>query len=183
MSRYFLVVALCAVVIGCTAQDLAQLQSTRDQTVAEINQAVQSEAALKQQAAALPASDPVRTGLDSQLSKLDALIARGQQYLPILDAAIHSAQSASIDPSIQSAVAAIPYGSLALAVAGIVWGLVKHLQAGKTLAEGEQVQTAFAQMVKALDAALPQPSDQQTAAIASVLDTDAKARAALVRST
>ena len=92
-------------------------------------------------------------------------------------------QSNQIDPTVQAAVAAVPYGSLALAVAGIVWGLAKHVQAGKILTEGQQVQTAFAQVVKALDSALPQPTDQQKAAIASVLDTDAKARAAAVRAT
>ena len=90
-------------------------------------------------------------------------------------------QSGQIDPGLQSAAATIPYGSLALAAIGIAWGIAKHVQAGKTLAEGQQVQAAFTQMVKALDVALPQPTELQKAAIAGALDRNARARAAAVR--
>lgn len=181
MSHRLLLMALCGTMLGCAAQDLARLQTVRDQTTSAITQATQEETTLKQQLAALPANDSVRKTIEPELAKLDAMIARGQQYLPVIDGAISSAQAGQIDPTLQTAVAAIPYGSLALGVVGVVWGLIKHLQAGKTAEEGQQVQSAFAQMVQALDAALPQPTAQQTAAISGVLDSSVKARAAAVR--
>ncbi len=181
MSHRLLLMTLCGTMLGCAAQDVARLQAVRDQTTSAISQATQEETSLKQQVAALPANDPVRKTIEPELAKLDALIARGQQYLPVIDGAINSAQAGQIDPALQTAVAAIPYGSLALGVAGIIWGLIKHFQAGETAKEGQQVQSAFAQMVQALDAALPQPTAQQTAAISGVLDSDVKTRAAMVR--
>ncbi len=174
---------VCLMAAGCSTQDLARLQAARATTVTAVDQARQARAALQQQITALPADDPVRKAAEPQLARLDTLIAKTERYLSVLDGVIQSAQTNQIDPSLQSAVASIPYGSLALAAVGIVWGLVKHLQAGKTLAEGEDAQSAFAQMVKALDAALPQPTDQQKAAIASVLDSEVKSRAAIVRAT
>lgn len=181
MFHRLLLMILCGTMLGCAAQDVARLQAVRNQTSSAITQAALEESSLKQQLAALPANDPVRKAIEPELVKLDALIARGQQYLPVIDGAISSARAGQIDPNLQTAVAAIPYGSLALGVVGIAWGLIKHLQAGKTAEEGQQVQSAFAQMVQALDAALPQPNAQQTAAVASVLDSDVKARAAVVR--
>ena len=85
------------------------------------------------QISALPANDPVRKALEPRLAQLDAVIARGEQYLPVVDGAIASAQSGQIDPSLTAAAGAVPYGSLVLAAVGLVWGTIKHIQASATL--------------------------------------------------
>jgi hypothetical protein len=101
--------------------------------------------------------------------------------VPLLDAAIKSAGTGQIDPALQQAVAAIPYGSLALAVIALIFGIVKHIQAGTLSTRGQQTQKAFEQVVGALDAALPSPTPDQQSKVDAVLDTDVKAKVAAAR--
>ena len=166
---------------GCAAQDAANLTAARTQVTTETANEQDMESALKSQIAALPATDPLRKTLEPQLAQLDALIARGQQYVPLADAAIQSVQEGQIDPNLQAAASAIPYGSLTLAVIGLIWGIVKHVQTGNLVDEQGQMQLAFKQVVSALDAALPEPTAVQKTAIAGELDADVKARVAAVR--
>jgi hypothetical protein len=149
--------------------------------VTEIASQQDLESALRAQIAALPTTDPLRKTLEPQLSRLDAIIARGQQYVPLADAAIQAVQEGQTDPNLQAAASAIPYGSLTLAVIGLIWGTVKHVQAGNLVNEHVEMEQAFKQVVSALDAALPEPTAAQTTAIAGNLDADVKARVAAVR--
>ena len=75
----------------------------------------------------------------------------------------------------------MPYGSLVLAAVGLVWGTIKHIQASATLEQHAQTQQAFQQVVGALDAAVPEPTEAQKSAIAGALDADVKARVAAAR--
>jgi hypothetical protein len=177
-------ITVCVLLIllgGCAAQDAAKLTAARTQATTEIANEQDMESALQTQIAALPATDPLRKTLEPQLARLDAIIARGQQYVPLADAAIQSVQDGPIDPNLQAAASAIPYGSLTLAVIGLIWGIVKHVQAGNLVDEHVQMQQAFKQVVSALDAALPGPTAIQKTAIAGELDADVKARVAAVR--
>ena len=181
VARISLLLLSGAMIGGCAAQDVAQLQQARDQTVAALQQAKADHDQIQQQLAALPANDPLRQRLQPQLDKLDQIIAKAQSYLPLVDAALKSAQSGQLDPTLQQAASAIPYGSLALALVGIVFGVVKHLQAGNLVGQQQQTQKAFEQIVSAMDAALPAPSPDQKAKVDAVLDTDVKAKVAAVR--
>lgn len=182
------VIAICAIVVftislcGCTAQDLSQLQQARDQTASVLTQAKTAQAQIQQQVAALPANDPVRQQLEPQLNKLDQIIAKAQAYLPVIDAAMKSASSGQIDPSLQQAVSVIPYGSLALAFVSVAFGVIKHVQATNLVGQQQQTQKAFTQVVSAIDAVLPSPTPEQQAKVDGVLDTDVKAKVAAVRS-
>ena len=178
-----LVLALLPVtgLTGCTAQDIDKLQQARDQTVAVLQQASDAQAQIQQQLTTLPANDPLRQRLGPQLQKLDEIVSKAQAYVPVLDAAIKSAQGGQIDPSLQQAVSVIPYGSLAVAVIGVIFGIIKHIQAGSLIDQQQQTQKAFEQVVSAMDAALPTPSPEQQAKVAGVLDTDVKAKVAAAR--
>ena len=167
--------------LGCTAQDLAQLQQARDQTAATLQQAQSAHDQIQQQLTTLPTTDPVRRQLQPLLDQLDQIITKAQTYLPLLDATIKSAQSGQIDPSMQQAVSVIPYGSLALAFVGVVFGVIKHVQAGNLAGQHQQIQKAFQQVVTAMDAAIPAPNPEQKAKVEGVLDSDVKARVAAVR--
>ncbi len=173
--------AIGLLLAGCTSGDLAKLTAARTETVAAVASAKDSEAVLRSQIDALPVSDPVRKTLEPKLAELDSAIARGEQYLPVVDGAIQSAQSGQIDPAVSAAVSAVPYGSLALAAIGLVWATVKHVQASSALEQHAKTQLALKQVVSALDAAVPEPTPAQNGAIAGVLDADVKARVAAVR--
>jgi|SRR5579884_652416 len=181
LHRLVLSCALASLVVGCAAQDVARLQTARDQAVATLQQAQAAETQVKQQLTTLPADDPVRKALEPQLAKLDQIITKAQSYLPLLDASIKSAQSGQLDPSLQQAASMIPYGSLVLAFVGLVFGVVKHVQAGNLLDQHAQTQKAFQQVVAALDAAVPNPTPEQQAKVEGALDTDVKAKVAAAR--
>ena len=167
---------------GCSAQDLANLQQARDQTAAALQQAQADQQQIQHQLATRPANDPLRHQLEPQLQKLEDIITKAQAALPQLDAAIKSVRSGQpVDPSVQQAVSAIPYGSLALAAASLIFGVVKHVQAGNLVDQQEQTQKAFEQVVAALDAAFPNPTPEQQAKLSGVLDSDVKARVAVAR--
>lgn len=166
---------------GCSAQDLSRLQQARDDAAAVLKQAQTAHDQIQQLLASLPADDPVRKRLEPQLQKLDQIITRAESYLPALDGAIKSAQSGQIDPSVQQAVSAIPYGSLILAFVGVIFGIIKHIQAGNLVDSQQQSQKALQQVVAALDAALPNPTPEQKAKVDAVLDSDVKAKVAAVR--
>jgi cell division protein FtsB len=166
---------------GCTAQDLQQLQQARAQTVSELDQAQATQTQLRQSLTTLPADDPIRKELEPKLDELDALIQRLQGYVPVLDGAIQSLSTSQVDPTLQQAAAAIPYGSLVLAALSLAFGVVKHVQAGNLSDQEQQAQKAFAQIVAAMDAALPTPNADQKAAVDSALDSDVKAKVAAAR--
>ena len=170
-----------SLLIGCTAQDLQTLQQAHDQAVSTLGQAQAAEKQISQQVTTLPATDPVREALEPKLDQLDQIIKQIQSYVPVLNATIASAGTGQIDPVVQQAAAAIPYGSLALAVIAVVFGVIKHVQAGTLSAEGQQTQKAFQQLVDAMHAAIPSPSPEQQAKVDSVLDTDVKAKVAAAR--
>lgn len=166
---------------GCGAQDLARLQQAHDEAASVLQQAQAAHDKIQQQLTTLPAGDPVRAALEPQLKKLDEIISKAQAYLPALNGAIQSARSGQIDPSLQQALGAIPYGSLALALFSVIFGVVKHVQAGNLIGQQQQTQKAFQQIVSAMDAALPNPSPEQKAKVDGVLDTDVKAKVAAAR--
>ena len=168
---------------GCSTQDLDRLQQAHDDAASVLKQAQAAHDQIQQQLTTLSANDPLRAALEPQLKKLDEIITKAQSYLPALDGAIQSARSGQIDPSLQQAVSAIPYGSLALAFISVIFGVVKHVQAGNLVGQQQQTQKAFAQVVSALDAALPSPTPEQKAKVDGVLDSDVKARVAAVRGT
>jgi len=174
--------ALATVLLaGCSSQDLNRLQQAHDDATSVLKQAQAAHDQIQRQLTTLPANDPLRAALEPQLKKLDEIITKAQSYLPALDGAIQSARSGQIDPSLQQAVSAIPYGSLALAFFSVIFGVVKHVQAGNLVGQQQQTQKAFQQIVSAMDAALPSPTPEQKAKVDGVLDTDVKAKVASVR--
>jgi hypothetical protein len=166
---------------GCAAQDQQQLQAATDQANATLTQAKVEQAALQKQLTTLPADDPTRKQLEPQLARLEQVIAQIQSALPLLDAAIKSTGTGQIDPSVQQAVSAIPYGTVALALASILFGIIKHVQAANLSQQEQQSQKAFAQIVTALDTALPAPTAEQQAKVEGALDSDVKAKLAAAR--
>ena len=182
-SARTVVLALLAagVLAGCSAQDLARLQQAHDDAASVLQQAQAAHDRIQQQLTTLPTNDPVRAALEPQLKKLDEIISKAQSYLPALDGAIQSARAGQIDPSLQQALGAIPYGSLALAFISVIFGVIKHVQAGNLIGQQQQTQKAFQQIVSAMDAALPSPTPEQKAKVDGVLDTDVKAKVAAAR--
>lgn len=177
-------VALCLGVLllaGCSAQDLARLRQDQAQAAASLAEAQTVRSRIEQTLSTRPADDPLREQIAPQLAKLDGAVGRLQASLPLLDAAIKSAGAGQLDPSVQQAVAAIPYGSLGLAAFALVFGAVKHVQAGTLTSRCEQAQKAFDQIVSALDAALPSPTAEQKIKIEAALDTDVKSKLAVAR--
>jgi len=182
-SRRFIVCCiLLSALAGCSTQDTAALQQARTQAAATLQDAQIAHDQIQQQLTTLPADDPVRQKLQGELDQLDQIVAKAQAFLPALDAAIKSTQAASIDPTLQQAAGAIPYGSLALAAITLVFGVVKHLQAGNLVGQQQQTQKAFEQVLAAMDAAIPAPTPEQKAKVDAVLDTDVKAKVAAARS-
>ena len=175
-----LILPLALTLAGC-AQDAANLQSARAQTSSLIQQAQATRDSLQQQLTTRPADDPLRQHLQPEIDQLDQIITKADSYLPLLDAAIRSSQSQPIDPQVQQAVSAIPYGSLALAAIGVIFGIIKHVQAGNLIGQQQQVEKAFTQLVSAIDTALPVPTADQKSKMDSVLDADVKAKVAAAR--
>jgi hypothetical protein len=165
---------------GCTG-DLQQLQQARDEAAATLSAAQAAAAQVQQQLTTRPADDPARQALQPELQQIEGIISQVQAYLPTINAAIQSASSGQVDPTVQQAAAAIPYGSLALALISVIVAVVKHVQAGNLTQEQQQTQKAFEQIVSALDAAIPTPTPEQQAKVNAVLDTDVKAKVAAVR--
>lgn len=176
-AAILVIVASAFLPAGC-ASDLPQLQQARDAATATLAQARAVDASLRQQAATRPADDP----LHAQVDQLESVIAKVQAILPTINAAIASINAGgTVDPAVQQAAGAIPYGSIALAVASLVFALVKHVQAGNLASQQQQAQKAFEQVVAAMDAALPAPTPEQQAKVQAVLDTDVKAKVAAAR--
>jgi hypothetical protein len=171
---------LTSLLPGC-AQDAANLQAARDQAAATIHQAQTARDQIQQKLTTLPANDPLRAHLQPEIDRLDQIITKADSYLPLLDAAIRSAQSQPVDPTIQQAVSTIPYGTLAVALIGVIFGVVKHFQAGTLIDREQNTQKAFQQLVAAIDTALPAPTPDQKSKMDSVLDADVKARLAAAR--
>jgi hypothetical protein len=165
---------------GC-AQDAPNLQSARNQAAATIHDAQTARDQLQQKLTTLRADDPLRAHLQPEIDQLDQIITRADSYLPLLDAAIRSAQSQPIDPTVQQAVSTIPYGTLAVALIGVVFGVVRHLQANSLVDKEQNTQRAFEQLVAAVDTALPTPTADQKSKMDSVLDADVKAKVAAAR--
>lgn len=154
-SRAFLFLVLAAALLlpSCTT-DTAQLQQTRDAANATLAQAQAVDATLRQQATTRPADDP----LHAQVSKLETVIAQVQSLLPTINAAIAGLNSGAIDPAVQQALGAVPYGSIALAVASLIFALFKHVQAGNLSVAQQQTQKAFEQVVAAINAPSSAPA-------------------------
>jgi hypothetical protein len=180
LPMYLLLLPLTFSLTGC-AQDAANLQEARAQTATVLQQAQSTRNQLQQQLTTRPADDPLRSHLQPEIDQLDQVITKADAYLPLLDAAIRSAQSQPIDPQIQQAVSVIPYGSLAVALIGIVFGVIKHVQANNLVDQQQQVQKAFDQLVTAIDTALPAPTADQKSKMETVLDADVKAKVAASR--
>ena len=174
---------LALLLAGCSAQDLATLQQSRDQTAAALADAQAAQARVQQSLATRPADDPVRQQVAPELTKLQTTIGQLQSVLPAIDAAMKSASAntAQLDPSVQQAVGAIPYGSLALAALALIFGTIKHVQAGNLSDQAGQAQKAFQQIVAALDAVLPNPTADQQMKVEAALDSDVKSALAAVR--
>jgi len=182
--RIHLLVITAFLLAGCSAQDLATLQQTRDQTAQTLAQAQLAQSRVQQALATRPADDPLRQEATPQLAKLDAVINQMQTVLPAIDAAIKTVNGSggAIDPGVQQAVSVIPYGSLALAALALVFGAIKHVQAGNLSDRATQAQKSFEQIVTALDAVLPNPTPDQQLKVEAALDTDVKTKLAATRS-
>lgn len=178
--RLFLPLAIAAFLLGCTA-DQQQLQQAATQAANTLSQAQADQTALQNKLTTLPSDDPSRATLQAQLAQLNQIIAQVQAVLPSLNSAAQSSTAGAIDPVVQQAAAAIPYGSLALAVASMIFALIKHIQAGNLSDQEQQLQKAFQQLVTGLDAALPNPTADQQAKVDAALDSDVKAKVAAVR--
>jgi hypothetical protein len=136
---------------GC-ADDTAQLQQARDAANATLAQAQAADATLRSQAATRPADDP----LHAQVAHLETVIAQVQSLLPTINAAIASISSGgAVDPALQQALGAIPYGSIALAIASLVFARMKHVQAGNLSTAQQQTQKAFDQVLAAINPPVP----------------------------
>ena len=117
----------------------------------------------------------------AQVNQLDGVLKQAQSIVTVLGSTIATAAVVAQDPAMQALAAAIPYGSLAVGVLGVVAAVIKHAQAASATQQQQQTQKALTQVVGALDAALPNPTPEQQSKIASVLDTDVKAKVAAAR--
>lgn len=182
-SRLIVATVLCVGFLGgCAAQDAASLTEAQSQAAALAQDAGAVRNQVQARLTTMPATDPQYTRLETELNQLDAIVAKAQAYAPLVSAAVQSQTTQTIDPTLQQAIAALPYGSIALAVLSVVFALVKHVQAGQLVNQQQQTQKAFEQVVGALDAAMPEPTADQQAKVAAVLDSDVKAKIAALRS-
>lgn len=173
-------VLLLSLTAGC-ADDATTLAQAHAATTTLVQDAQSTRATLAAKLSTMPASDPSRSNVQSQLNQLDQIISTAQTALPKLDAAAAATAQPAIDPAIVQAAGAIPYGSLAVAVIGLIFGIVKHIQNGNLVEKTQDAEKAFEQVVGALDAALPSPTPDQQAKVNAVLDSDVKAKVAAVR--
>jgi hypothetical protein len=178
-------ILLCCVLLlsftaGC-ADDATTLAQAHATATTLLQEAQTTRATLAAKLSTIPASDPSRANVQSQLNELDQIVATAQTSLPKLDAAAAATTQPAIDRAIVQAASAIPYGSLAVAVVGLIFGIVKHVQNGNLVEKTEDAEKAFEQVVDALDAALPTPTADQQAKVNAVLDSDVKAKVAAVR--
>jgi hypothetical protein len=173
-------VLLLSLTAGC-ADDAATLAQAHATATTLVQEAQTTRATLAAKLSTMPASDPSRANVQSQLNQLDQIISTVQTALPKLDAAAAATTQPAIDPAIVQAAGAIPYGSLAVAVVGLIFGIVKHIQNGNLVEKTADAEKAFEQVVGALDAALPSPTPDQQAKVNAVLDSDVKAKVAAVR--
>jgi hypothetical protein len=176
----YCVVLFLSLTVGC-AGDISAIDQARSDANTLVKNEQTTRAGIVSKLSTMPSTDPARTNLQSQLDKLDQLIAATQASLPKLDAAAKDPAPAPIDPAITQAAGAIPYGTLVVAVVGLVFGVVKHVQNGTLVDKQQEAEKAFEQIVGALDAALPSPTPDQQARVNAVLDTDVKAKVAAVR--
>ena len=179
-ARLSLLLCTCLLLGGC-AGDTQQLQQAQTQANATLSAAQAAAAQIQQQLTTRPADDPARAQLQPELQQIEGIISQVQASLPAINAAIQSAGSGQVDPAIQQAAAAIPYGSLVLAGLSLVLAVVKHIQAGNLSEAQQQTQKAFEQIVTALDAVIPNPTAEQQSKVDAALDTDVKAKLAAVR--
>lgn len=175
------VVFCCVLMSACTilgcAGDLQQLQQAQTQASATLA-AAQAAAATVQQTLTTQPSD---ASAKQELQQIQTIISQVQSELPAVSAAIQSASSGAVDPAIQQAAAAIPYGSLALAAISLIVAVVKHIQAGNLTQQVQAAQKAFQQIVTAMDAVVPNPTAEQQSKVDAVLDSDVKAKVAAAR--
>lgn len=188
IRSFLLLVSLSPLLLVCPSctEDALNLQSAHDQAAATLQEAQSDRDRIRRELTALPPDDPVRKALAPQLDRLDQLIAKTQAYLPLLEAAAQSMQSQPIDPALAQALAAVPYGSLALALLGITVGAAKHLQSARLLAQHQQSQKAFDQIVQALAAPFPAatptpPAPDQQAQLTAALTPEVKAQLAAAK--
>ncbi len=161
--------------IGCSAEQLDQLQAER-QTVTEVrNATTQAAADLQAEIATLPPDDPVRKATEKKLVKLNEVLAKIDLYLPKIDAAIAAAGTGDFTgPSMREAVRDIPYGGLVLTVFGIGYGIFQRMQKDKE-------RKALTQVVNGIDVAMPTKSEPVKAALESAQDASTKVRVAEIR--
>lgn len=142
------ILGVLTLAIGCTADQLAQVQQTRAATT-------QAVADLEAQAATLPPGDPVRVEIEKTVSKAKDSVAK-------LDAAVAGIANGDLS-EIRKQTEGIPYSGIAISVASLVYGLYQRGQLGK-------IKTAFTQVVKSVDHALPEPTEAQKLAMSAVQD-------------
>lgn len=175
---------------GCTAEQLGQLEQER-QSLTELRTATtQAVADLTIEVQALSPDDPVRKATEKNIAKANQVLAKIDQYLPKVDAAIAAVAGGGTlsDPAFRDLADTIPYGRLGLVLAGfgvIVVQQFQKNQAKKALAKKEEElaaeNKALVQTVKGVDAAMPVKSPEVKAALDSAQDSDTKVKVAAIR--
>jgi hypothetical protein len=178
--------------VGCTADQVAALQSRRQQFADSLAATTQATAQVEAEVAKLPANDPVRKVAEAKLVQLRQITDKLNAAIPALDAAIQATQTGNFnDPRISGALSTLPYGqyaALALTLASVVYGLVKRQQATKVADQLDEVQAdlddhahALTQVVLGVEKALPIKTPEQKLAMAAAQDDSTKALVSIIK--
>lgn len=166
---FILTLAMAAVGLaaGCSPAQVADLKQVRDEVALSVTEGKASAEQLQAQVKALPPGDPVRRTLEDSIAKVLKYTAEAERRLPLLDAAIRSAESGQVDPALVTQVSTLPYigpyAGLAFTLGSLAFGIWQRGQR-------KQTERAFGQVVKSVDAAMPDKTEAQKTAMAAVQD-------------
>jgi hypothetical protein len=110
---YLLILLVTAGVIGttvggCNTIPTEDLRKAREILVDEVERIEADILVIQTELAKLDANDPVRKQLEDALNKLQAQLAKGREHLPLIDAAIRSAETGEVDPLVIKEASRLP---------------------------------------------------------------------------
>jgi hypothetical protein len=172
---------LATATVGCSSEQLAQLQRERETLIGEqnivaesINQQQTTVNQLRARAATMPADAPERKRIERDTATQQKLIDKQRKVYDEYAGKVIAADQAmdailkGDRDSFTNAVATLPYGAWIALVGSLGWGVYERVRLGRT-------QQKAAQIVKSIDVAFPDKTEEQKLKLAAVQDTDTKA--------
>jgi predicted negative regulator of RcsB-dependent stress response len=155
---------------GCDANgrlDVDRLQSELRATTRATTQRV---AEARAEIDKLPPDSPDREILETNLAKVTAALAKADEVLRKGDAVVEAVQNGNLQPLV-NATNGIPYAGLVITLGGLGWAWWKKNQhAG----DANAAITALGQVVKSVEAAMPDKSDAVKRAMNEVQDSQTR---------